>query len=275
MAKTCGFCPCLRWRKPRAALPGMAPGGRRQGAKRPKRAGPGARSFCLAGQGAFGPRAAKRRRPPGAIPGRAARARRRGGPFPKVAGQRPWNMGERLSFRLGPFLKNGFGWPADSPRMGRGRLSALGDAGASEGGGGGVWRLPGAEGPWEPAKRKSPGGGLRPPPGDFRALRAPAAPLGALEFPRKGHEKARPIPMGRERGPFWWAGCPGKSQGRRGSGPISMGAAPEAGKGNRPGPGPARPHPTIGPSYSRNGRSNPPPQSPDVYGNRCCQCYWR
>ena len=43
-------------------------------------------------------------------------------------------MGERLSFRLGPFLKNGFGWPADSPRMGRGRLSALGDAGASEGG---------------------------------------------------------------------------------------------------------------------------------------------
>ena len=166
MAKTCGFCPCLRWRKPRAALPGMAPGGRRQGAKRPKRAGPGARSFCLAGPGAEGPRAAKRRRPPGAIPGRAARARRRGGPFPKVAGQRPWNMGERLSFRLGPFLKNGFGWPADSPRMGRGRLSALGDAGASEGGGGGVWRLPGAEGPWEPAKRKSPGGGLRPPPGD-------------------------------------------------------------------------------------------------------------
>lgn len=183
-------------------------------------------------------------------------------------------MGERLSFRLGPFLKNGFGWPADSPRMGRGRISALGDAGASEGGGGGVWR-PRAKGPraWQ---TKIPGRGPKGPrPGISGRCAPPAAPLGALEFPRKGHEKARPIPMGRESGPFWWAGCPGKSQGRRGSGPISMGAAPEAGKGNRPGPGPARPHPTIGPSYSRNGRSNPPPQSPDVYGNRCCQCYWR
>ena len=164
MAKTCGFCPCLRWRKPRAALPGMAPGGRRQGAKRPKRAGPGARSFCLAGPGAFGPRAAKRRRPPGAIPGRAARARRRGGPFPKVAGQRPWNMGERLSFRLGPFLKNGFGWPADSPRMGRGRLSALGDAGASEGG----RRRLAAQGQGPPGQPNGNprAGAKRPPPGD-------------------------------------------------------------------------------------------------------------